>query len=56
MVPNVHNCLFRTFSKNCLTQCIISNHVKFHEKENKEKQEHKNMLCVLYCKYLIASY
>lgn len=35
MVPNIQKCLFRTFSKNCLTKCVISNHVKGHEKMKK---------------------
>jgi len=36
MVPNIHNCLFRTFSKSCLTDCVVSNHVKYHLNVNKE--------------------
>ena len=31
MVPNIQKCLFRTFSKKCLTEFVISNHVKGHE-------------------------
>lgn len=32
MVPNIQKCLFRNFSNECLTKCVISNHVKRHEK------------------------
>jgi len=32
IVPNIQKCLFRTFSNECLTKCVISNHVKCHEK------------------------
>ena len=32
MIPNIQKCLFRNFSNECLTKCVISNHVNGHEK------------------------
>lgn len=39
MVPNIQKCLFRTFSNECLTTCVISNvscHEKVHIKRTKD--------------------
>ena len=37
MVPNIQKCLFRNFSNECLTKCVISNHVKCHENVHIER-------------------
>jgi phosphorylcholine metabolism protein LicD len=44
MVPNIHKCLFRTFSKKCLTECVVSNHVKNHVNVNKKSSEKNTKL------------
>ncbi len=44
MVPKMHKCLFRTFSTNCLTDCVVSNHVKHHLNVNKQKCEKNTKL------------
>jgi hypothetical protein len=49
MVPNIQKCLFRTFSDECLTKCVISNHVSRHEKVNiKRTQDETNKLRKMY--------
>jgi hypothetical protein len=49
MVPNIQKCLFRTFSNECLTKCVISNHVKCHEKVHiKRTKDQTNKLIKMY--------
>jgi hypothetical protein len=36
-VPNIQECLFRTFSNKCLNECVISNHVKRHKNADIKK-------------------
>ena len=52
MVPNSHKCLFRTFSKKCLTKCVISNHVKGHENlKNLSKDETEMKIIKKICQF-----
>jgi hypothetical protein len=49
MVPNIQKCLFRTFSDECLTKCVISTHVKGHEKVHIKRTQHEtNQLRKMY--------